>query len=296
MPHTEKVHSKPIRTNTSNMAGSIVMTGVEQALLHPLDTIAKANMAQSRTFSFNNMKGLYDGFAIGLLKKCYMRGAYKWPANAFFNVQVASQYGDSFNDRFGPKYGKLAVTTCAAVATGLFEPLFVHPVDTLQVRLQAKGSTEKTALSFKNIRELGVSGLYRGALLTGVLRNVPGCLGLFSGSHIVNSALDNDDRSSITKNLFAKWCGALASILLSQPGDVVKTNMQVHGLNFMSACKAVPLKEMMTRGLTARLGLSVKVGLGFFMAEAGMDLAGGLMNGYQSAEIGEAATQPRPTK
>jgi hypothetical protein len=281
---------KPICTDFSNMVGATGMTLVEQAALHPIDTLAKAQMANSRTFGFSNIKGLYDGFWLAAAKKAYMRGCYKWPANVYFNRTISQTYGASLEGAYGVKGAKLAVTTAAAAATGLFEPVFVHPIDTLQVRMQAMGKTKQTGINVDNIRALGFSGLYRGALLTGVLRNVPGCIGLFSGSHLVNSALDNDNRSSITKDLFAKWCGAVASIVCSQPGDVVKTNMQVHGMNFSAACKSVPIVDMMTRGLAPRLGLSVKVGAGFLLAEKGMQWAGGALNGYEeSAEHSDIA-------
>lgn len=288
--------TKPIRTNTSNLFGSVLMTGVEQGLLHPIDTGAKRLMAgKPLQFGFNlaSVRNAYDGFAVGLAKKAWVRGVYKWPFNAFCFEAISTKCGPSLTSDYGPKKAKLIITSGAAVLTGMGEPLLAHPMDTWQIRLQALGRTPQTTLTVANVRALGITGLYNGALFTGVFRNIPGCLGLFTGSALANSAFDNDDHANPAINLGAKFFGGFLSIVASQPGDVLKTNMQTHGYSLSESLGRLDIKAILTRGLLFRTAIAAKIGIGYFMAEWAMNQSGALINGYEEDEELNSGPSPK---
>ncbi|MCS5711502.1 hypothetical protein [Candidatus Berkiella aquae] len=249
---------------------------IEQGIFHGLDTASKNAMAHNQPVLpwFRGLvqqegilgatKRLYAGFGIGLLKKAPMR-SYKYGVQDALNDYLTREYGAAFERTFGV-YGVVAIQALAGATTGAFEPWFFQPIDTLQIRKQAL----KEKVSFENAKKLGVRNLYRASLFTGMFRNVPGSIGLFGGSEFANAMMDNQDHHSNAKNLLAKWGGAFLSLILSQPGDVVKTKMQVHQKGFLPTLKDVTVKELVTSGLSARLLMSAKVGVGFLVIEKTM--------------------------
>jgi len=283
------------RTPRSDLLGSAFATCVEQAVLYPIDVFAKTSMAKNKgslqyTGGFQTVKRVYSGFGLALAKKIPMR-SYKWTMQSQSRQWIEQYYGKSLEHYF-PDNAKLVATTASAVATGFFEPFFINPIDVLVTRLQALGNTKETQLTWRNVKSLGFSGLYRGAVVTGALRNAPGCIGLFSGDHWARKRLGIEDTTSKRehpwRNLGAKWFGAFWSILLSQVGDVIKTNMQVHQMSFKQACRSLSVAQMMTLGLPYRLALSLKLAFGFFIADGCMDFSASLLGDPITDEPGDA--------
>ncbi|MGE3317974.1 MAG: hypothetical protein AB7I18_01650 [Candidatus Berkiella sp.] len=251
----------------------------EQTFFHPIDTIAKTAMAKKQPvlpwmrdlFAEKGPLGatqqLYRAFMLGYAKKAPLR-IYKYGVQDEVAARLKVQYGDEAASRLGP-YGHVAIQTVAGGLTGVFEPVFFQWIDTLQVRKQVLGEP----ISLESASKLGIRGLYQGAIVTGVGRNALGAAGLFGGSELANQLMDNQDHHSNLKNLAAKWFGAFASLVASQPGDVIKTTMQVEQTGFMTAMSRVSWRQMFTSGLGPRLVMSGKVGTGFLFIEKSMNLA-----------------------
>lgn len=251
----------------------------EQALFHPIDTVAKTAMAKKQPVlpwlqnlvvqkgAVGSLQQLYRAFTLGYAKKAPLR-MYKYGVQDEVAARLKVQYGDSATLQFGP-YGHVVVQSVAGALTGIFEPVFFQWIDTLQVRKQVLGEP----ISFASAQKLGIRGLYQGAIVTGLGRNVLGAPALFGGSELANQLMGNQDHRSDLKNLIAKWFGAFASLVVSQPGDVVKTTMQVEQIGFLTAMRRVSWRQMFTSGLGPRLVMSGKVGTGFLFIEKSMNLA-----------------------
>ncbi len=266
-------------TKFSKFFGTALGALGEQVFFHPVDTVAKTSMAKnlnifpwlSELVRKEGLTGtstvLYRGFILGYGKKAPLR-VYKYGVQDELAERMTLHFGVDAQTHFGD-YGHVAIQTGAGAVTGIFEPVFFQWIDTLQVRKQVLG--EK--ISYSNATSLGWTGLYRGSLVTGLGRNAPGAAGLFGGSELANHLMDNKDHHSDAKNLLAKWGGAFMSLVFSQPGDVIKTRMQVQQITFTQAIKGISLGEVLTSGLGARLFMSAKVGAGFLLIEKCMNLS-----------------------
>lgn len=266
-------------THFSKFFGTALGAFGEQTLFHPIDTVAKTAMANKQPilpwlrdlFALKGPIGatqqLYGAFTLGYVKKAPLR-MYKYGVQDEVAVALRTKYGESANRQFG-EYGHVVLQSIAGGLTGAFEPVFFQGIDTLQVRKQVL----REPISISSAQNLGITGLWRGSIVTGLSRNVPGAIGLFGGSEYANHVMGNQDHDSDAKNLLAKWFGAFLSLVASQPGDVVKTTMQVEQIGFFYAMKSISWKQMFTNGLGPRLVMSGKVGTGFLFVEKGMQVA-----------------------
>lgn len=283
-------------TPFSKFFGAVVGATGEQLIFHPVDTTAKALMAQKQGLLpwmkvllaergvMGGVMQLYNGLGLALIKKPPMRW-YKYGVQDEINAQMTTHYQEAAKQHFG-LYSKVVMQCFAGGVTGIIEPWFFQPIDTLQIRKQVL----KEQVTKANAQALGLKGLYRGALFTGFGRNLPGSIGLFGGSAFANQVMKNDDYASKDRsqllNLAAKWFGALTSLVLSQPGDVIKTNMQVKQVPLREAFKDVTVKQLFTGGLGPRLFMSFKVGVGFFLIEEAMN--------YSRILFGKDSDAPTP--
>ncbi len=275
----------------SKFVGGVSGAVFEQGVFHPVDTAAKTAMAnKSKTLPWlralvaregmlGATKQLYGGFALATAKKGPMR-LYKYGLQDEFNTELSKRYQKAAEALFGV-YGNVVIQTAAGAATGAFEPVFFQAIDTLQVRKQVK----QESISVENAKKLGLRNLYRATFVTGLGRNVPGSIGLFGGSELANHMMDNQDHKSDIKNLGAKTGGAFFSLILSQPGDVIKTDMQTKQISFLKAWEAITWRQLFSSGLVTRLALAGKVGFGFLVIEKGMN--------YSKELFGEKVETPR---
>ena len=101
------------------------------------------------------------------------------------------------------------------------------PLDALKIKMQTNAAQFAGKSSFEIIRQEGM-GLYRGATWTAA-RNAPGSFALFGASAFTKEYLFNlQDYSKATffQNFVASIAGAIASITISAPLDVIKTRIQ----------------------------------------------------------------------
>ncbi|MBS0285747.1 MAG: hypothetical protein JSR17_00100 [Proteobacteria bacterium] len=285
--HQETSHSHTHHkqhTAFSKFIGAAAGAGIEQGLLHGVDTSAKFAMANHTSalawikhlVASEGIPGatarLYNGFGLALLKKGPMR-VYKYGVQDELLEKLDESFGDAADEKFGP-YGHSVLQGVAGAITGIMEPFVGFQVpDTLQVRQQARKNKAQKVSITEDAKNLGLRGLFRGSVVTGFGRNMPGAVGLFGGSAAANQAMGNEDHHSVTKNLAAKWFGAFLSLIASQPGDVVKTKMQVEQKNLIEVLKTITPQQLFTSGLLPRLAMSAKVGLGFFVIEGCMNWA-----------------------
>ncbi|RKO88282.1 mitochondrial carrier family putative, partial [Blyttiomyces helicus] len=127
------------------------------------------------------------------------------------------------------------------------------PLDTLKIKMQTNAQSYAGKSGFEIIRSEGW-GLYRGASWTAA-RNAPGSFALFGGSAVTKEYLFNlEDYSKATffQNFVASIAGAIASITISAPLDVIKTRIQAR-----SSADA-------QSGLTIVRNMAAQEGLGSF--------------------------------
>lgn len=252
------------------VGAAFVSVGTEQALFYPFDTFVKnalhsretqkAFLTEIRSQSFFTAIGRsYQGLLEAYKKKGIQRGQ-KWFFQDTANQWLKNNHKAHFEAAYGP-YAHVVMAGIAGGFTGLMEPLFVQYFDTKQVRKQLAKKGEIHP-------KLSIRDGYRATFFTGFARNLPGSIGLFGGSELFNSILDNQDKSNPYLNFGAKLGGAGVSAIVSQPGDVIKTKMQKEFISARQAIKKTSFKEMMTNGFGPRVALnSVKVAFGFFVYE-----------------------------
>lgn len=252
--------------------GAVSATVTEMALFHPFDTFVKNSLhskgkqqkliEELRSRNFNGkLNRLYQGFTPALVKKGPQR-AQKWIMQDILQTYLEKNHRKSFEERFGKSNAKVYMNAVSGSLTGMVEPIFIHPFDTVQIMKQ------NTGVNLSIVKTLGIRGLYRGALFTSLCRNAPGAGTLFGGSELLNHMMKNDDRSSYSINFTCKVAAAVMSSLVSQPGDVIKTKIQTDQVTLRHALATTTYREMFTNGIGPRLVFaSTKVAFGFFMYE-----------------------------
>ncbi|KAJ1669246.1 high copy suppressor of abf2, partial [Spiromyces aspiralis] len=105
-------------------------------------------------------------------------------------------------------------------------------------------------------------GLYRGALWTAA-RNAPGSFALFGGSAFVKEFLfhlEDYNRATFLQNFAASIGGAVASIAVSAPLDVVKTRIQARPFDSPKSGMAIVRDMVRQEGFSAFFkGLTPKI-------------------------------------
>ncbi|KAJ2328976.1 high copy suppressor of abf2, partial [Coemansia sp. RSA 2681] len=104
--------------------------------------------------------------------------------------------------------------------------------------------------------------LYRGAGWT-VLRNAPGSFALFGGSAVVKEygfGLEDYGKATFVQNFFASIGGAVASLTVSAPMDVIKTRIQARSFDCPESGTTILRKMVQQEGFTAFFkGLTPKI-------------------------------------
>jgi hypothetical protein len=243
--------SPPPSGKKSSPQAKIVGSGIaglsELMLFHPIDTIAKRLMsntvpiAKGETLKQVNKIIFRDAADFSVLKKfgslfpgLSFAVGYKVTQRIYkFGGQpIAKDFikgtpvGPFFDEKFGKKNGKALTEATAGCLIGMGEVILL-PLDVLKIKAQ----TNPAALSGRGlvdiIRNEG-SSLYAGTMTT-MLRNAPGSFALFGGNAFAKGYLFGltDYRSATFYQTFiSSIVGAMCSLTVSSPMDVVKTRIQ----------------------------------------------------------------------
>ncbi|CAO3631494.1 unnamed protein product [Cunninghamella blakesleeana] len=248
--------SPPISTGksesgTARFLGSGSSGILELLLFHPVDTVAKRLMSnQTKVFlpgnTFAQNKAAMDvivfkdaankafltkyaslfpglGFAAGY--KVAQR-VYKFGGQPFVRDYLDKHHKSIFSNTFGEKTGKAVMSATAGSLVGIGE-IALLPLDVLKIKRQTNPEAFRGRGFLTIVRDEGM-GLYRGAGWTAA-RNAPGSFALFGGSAFVKEYmfhLENYNNATFFQNFCASIGGAVASITVAAPLDVVKTRIQ----------------------------------------------------------------------
>ena len=245
----------------SQLVGPAVAGVAELPLFHPSDTVAKRlqkhkgapirDLEQLKKVMFADAYGasfpkkvqsLYSGIAFASGYKVLQR-AYRLGGQQIVKSHLKKlNFDEKMQAAFGNKIGNIMLSGTAGSIIGVGEVLLL-PLDALKVRMQTNvGGTVSLLNLFKSIYlpldtlkvgvegEITLSTLFKGAKWTAA-RNVPGSFALFSGAAAVKEAfgLKNYNDATLLQETVASTAGAIASLTVSNPLDVVKTRIQASG-------------------------------------------------------------------
>lgn len=235
-------------SGTARILGSGTSGIAELLVFHPVDTVAKRLMSNRGSVTAGNLNtilfkqaaqaslpqkfiSLFPGLGYAAGYKVAQR-VYKFGGQPYFRDIIDKNTGDAFRSTFGKKTGGLMMHATAGSLTGIGEVVLL-PLDVLKIKMQTNPDALKGRGFFKLVTEEGVASLYRGWGWT-MARNAPGSFALFGGSAMAKEYLFNlSDYSSATwgQNFVASIAGAVASITVASPLDVVKTRIQNANFN-----------------------------------------------------------------
>jgi len=226
----------------ARMLGSGMAGFCELGLFHPVDTIAKRLMSNQGKANMSNMnevifkdaanksvvgkvKSLFPGVGFAAGYKVLQR-TYKFGGQPYVKDWMNTRYGSTMKANFGESTGKTLTSAFAGSLLGIGE-IALLPLDVLKIKAQ----TNPEVLKGRGVVEIFTTegrGLYRGAGWTAA-RNAPGSFALFGGSALVHHGvfgLKSTNDATFVQNFFASVSGAIASITVAAPLDVVKTRIQ----------------------------------------------------------------------
>jgi hypothetical protein len=233
----------------ARLLGSAVAGVSELALFHPVDTVAKRLMTtEAQLIVFNNMTAtasnlnsaifkdaadlssmrkiasLFPGVGFGAVYKVLQR-VYKFGGQPVVRDWMKTNHGDWFKTHYGPQMGSTMISACAGSLIGIGEVILL-PLDALKVKAQTAPEQLHGRGVIDIFRTEGFS-LYRGVGWT-IARNAPGSFALFGGNAAAKSAmgLTESQQATWTQDSIASCAGAVASITVAQPLDVIKTRIQ----------------------------------------------------------------------
>nr|CAG8509465.1 1482_t:CDS:2 [Entrophospora candida] len=223
----------------------------ELIIFHPVDTISKRLMTnQQKVFIsgaplsqvLDNLERAVfkDKHSANLLHKYtslfpglgyaggykVLQRIYKYGGQPYVRDYINSNHQDVFYKLFGEKSGKTIIHATAGSLIGIGEVALL-PLDVMKIKRQTNPKTLKDRNIFKVFWDEGL-GLYRGGLWTAA-RNAPGSFALFGGSAFVKEylfGLKDYSKATFFQTFCASIGGAIASISVAQPLDVIKTRIQ----------------------------------------------------------------------
>ncbi|KAJ1783289.1 high copy suppressor of abf2, partial [Coemansia sp. RSA 2399] len=269
-----KKHSE---SGTARILGSGTSGILELFTFHPVDTVAKRLM--------NNTERIFGvpqqtmSQSVGKLNQVIFREAASKPTLAkylslfpglgyaagykvaqriykFGGQPVARDYlehnhGQSFTRAFGDRNGKAMLHATAGSLIGIGEVALL-PLDVLKIKRQTNPEAFRGRGLFKIVADEGMA-LYRGAGWT-VVRNAPGSFALFGGSAAVKEyafGLADYNKATFMQNFFSSIGGAVASLTVSAPMDVIKTRIQTRSFDNPESGMSIIRKMIQQEGFSS---------------------------------------------
>jgi hypothetical protein len=265
-------------SGAARILGSGASGVAELMVFHPVDTIAKRLMSNKSSLSstplstiiFRNhanaslptkFLSLFPGlgYAAGykIAQRVYKFGGQPW----FRDLIEASPIKPVATEYLGEKKGKMVIHAAAGSLTGIGEVVLL-PLDVLKIKMQTNPDAIKGRGLAKLLREEGVASLYRGWGWT-MGRNAPGSFALFGGSAVAKEyifKLSDYSQATWSQNFVASIAGAVASITVAAPLDVVKTRIQNANFNSQVGGMTIIKDMIRTEGMGAFFkGLTPKI-------------------------------------
>lgn len=259
-------------TSNARVVGSAIAGISELLLFHPVDTIAKRLMstesriivvssATATTINLNQaifrksadasiiskLGSLFPGIGFGAAYKILQR-VYKFGGQPVVKDALKVRYGVTFEEKFGKSNGNTLLSATAGSIVGIGE-IFLLPLDALKVKAQ----TAPEQLRGRGLVEIFTSegfGLYRGAGWTAA-RNAPGSFALFGGNSFAKSLMhlgEDDKQATWLQDAIASSVGAVFSITVAQPLDVIKTRIQNRPFNSPESGFSITRKLIQNEG------------------------------------------------
>ena len=160
------------------------------------------------------------GFAAGYK---ILQRTYKFGGQPLVKDAIPKQ---PFINAFGEQKGQVMASAVAGSMMGVGEVALL-PLDVLKIKAQTNPEVLQGRGIASIFRKEGLK-LYRGGCWTAA-RNAPGSFALFGGASAVHRGvfgLDEPSQATFGQNFCASVGGAVASISVAQPLDVIKTRIQ----------------------------------------------------------------------
>ncbi|KAJ6500796.1 mitochondrial carrier protein [Mycena sanguinolenta] len=270
------ISGKGKESGTARILGAGTSGIAELLIFHPVDTIAKRLMSNKAQVSWGTVGpiifrehatasipkrflSLFPGLGYAAGYKVAQR-VYKFGGQPWFNDVITKHYKTQFTNTFGERKGKMMMQATAGSLTGIGEVVLL-PLDVLKIKRQVNPEAFRGRGVVRIFMEEGTS-LYRGWGWT-MARNAPGSFALFGASAVTKEyilGVTDYAKATWTQNFIASIAGAVASITIAAPLDVVKTRIQ--NANFDSKVPGLTVVRELVRneGATAFFkGLTPKI-------------------------------------
>merc|ERR1712178_251184 len=215
------------------LLGSGLAGVCELSVFHPVDTVAKRLMTSKQQFQlakaneilFRGQTGSLGARLSSLFPGLGFAGLYKISQRTYkFGLQPVL-YEAIDQSPVGSKIQSKALKSAIAGSMLGAGEVALLPLDVLKIKAQTNPeSLQKRSLATILREQSGA--LYRGAGWTAA-RNIPGSFALFGGNTLARQMMGVEQgKASIAQTFATSMCGAVASLAISQPLDVVKTRIQ----------------------------------------------------------------------
>ncbi len=168
---------------------------------------------------------LFPGLGYAAGYKVLQR-VYKFGGQPYVNDYLTSNHKAFFTRNFGERNGKSIMSATAGSIIGIGE-IVLLPLDVLKIKRQTNPESFRSRGFLRIVGDEGFA-LYRGWGWTAA-RNAPGSFALFGGNAFTKEylfGLKDFNKATWTQNFVGSIGGAVASITVAAPLDVVKTRIQ----------------------------------------------------------------------
>merc|ERR1711977_774211 len=228
--------SSPAEATAALLLPRLVGSGIagvsELSLFHPVDTIAQRLMSSTATLQRSNLRNVIFGpesATVGLVRSLFpgvgFAAAYKVCQRTYkFGLQPMV-YESIDKSSVGSQIQSKALKSAIAGSMLGAGEVALLPLDVLKIKAQ----TNPESIRGRGVLEIFTSegrALYRGAGWTAA-RNIPGSFALFGGNTAVKQMIGAEPgQATFFQTALSSMGGAIASLVVSQPLDVVKTRVQ----------------------------------------------------------------------